>query len=439
MEVTPNQRLVKLRRLLMLFLLVNAIGLGVGVAIWVYALEIEAVNGLRLQLASRLPRLLVLPLMGALGGGLAGALISGVEPGAKGSGIIQVMVWLRGLPVPMGWKVALVKLLASGVAIGGGLPVGPEGPSIQIGASMAKESAGVVGAKGSTRRSAVAIGSGAGLAAIFHSPLGGLAYTLEELLKKADIRVNAIATFATFATVAWTRLLSAAPTSPAWVRNLTPVVVDPSRIDTFRLVDIPFLLLLGVLAGLLAMQYQRWVLRLLLLFRRWRLPPWQLLPLVGLVIGAGAAALPSSFDSPDKLGFDALLGLTTPVLALLALVVQAIGTAVAVAAEAPGGILAPALVVGASLGTLLREFSLVVVHYAPASLLFAGGAAFLGALTRTPLTAILLSFELSKDYALLLPIGFAVLAAIAVADLFERDTLFDLMREETEEELRRAG
>ncbi|MCP9824483.1 chloride channel protein, partial [Synechococcus sp. EJ6-Ellesmere] len=154
MEVTPNQRLVKLRRLLMLFLLVNAIGLGVGVAIWVYALEIEAVNGLRLQLASRLPRLLVLPLMGALGGGLAGALISGVEPGAKGSGIIQVMVWLRGLPVPMGWKVALVKLLASGVAIGGGLPVGPEGPSIQIGASMAKESAGGGGGQGGTPRSA---------------------------------------------------------------------------------------------------------------------------------------------------------------------------------------------------------------------------------------------------------------------------------------------
>lgn len=278
MGVSPNQRLVRLRRLLMLFLLVNAIGLGVGVAIWVYALEIEAVNGLRLQLASHLPRLLVLPLMGALGGGLAGALISGVEPGAKGSGIIQVMVWLRGLPVPMGWKVALVKLLASGVAIGGGLPVGPEGPSIQIGASMAKESAGVVGAKGSTRRSAVAIGSGAGLAAIFHSPLGGLVYTLEELLKKADIRVNAIAAFATFATVAWTRLLSSAPTSPAWMRNLAPIVVDPSRIDTFRLVDIPFLLLLGVLAGLLAMQYQRWVLRLLLLFRRWRLPPGSCCP-----------------------------------------------------------------------------------------------------------------------------------------------------------------
>lgn len=121
--------------------------------------------------------------------------------------------------------------------------------------------------------------------------------------------------------------------------------------------------------------------------------------------------------------------------ALLALAVQAAATAVAVAAEAPGGFLAPALVVGASLGTLLQQVSLALVHDAPASLLFAGAAAFLGALTRTPLTAILLTFELSKNYALLLPIGFCALTAIAVADLFERETIFELLREEAEREL----
>jgi CIC family chloride channel protein len=98
-----------------------------------------------------------------------------------------------------------------------------------------------------------------------------------------------------------------------------------------------------------------------------------------------------------------------------------------VAADAPGGFLAPALVVGASLGGLLQQFSIELFDYAPTSLLFAGGAAFLGALTRTPLTAILLSFELSKNYTLLLPIGFCVLTAIAVADLLQRHTLFDQM------------
>jgi CIC family chloride channel protein len=159
-----------------------------------------------------------------------------------------------------------------------------------------------------------------------------------------------------------------------------------------------------------------------------------LLPLVGLAVGAGWSLLPQAFDNPDGLCFDALLGLDDAPRALLVLAVQAAATAVAVAAEAPGGFLAPALVVGASLGTLMQQLLVSLFDYAPASLLFAGAAAFLGALTRTPLTAILLSFELSKNYALLLPIGLCTLAAIAVADLFERQSLFDLLREEAERE-----
>ncbi|MCX5932712.1 MAG: ClC family H(+)/Cl(-) exchange transporter [Cyanobacteria bacterium] len=424
---TPGR---KIPGLLMLFLLVNTIGIGVAVAIWIYGLEIQAVNALRLQLASHLPRWFVLPLMGVLGGGIAGALISGVEPGAKGSGIVQVMLWLQGVPVPMGWRVAVVKLLASGVAIGGGIPVGPEGPSIQIGASLAKESADQLSANDRQQQVAVAIGSGAGLAAVFHSPLGGVMYTIEELLKRSDVRTNAIAAFASFATIAWTRLLSASPVGPAWLRELLPVIPYPSGVEEFRLVDVPILLLLGVLAGGLAVLYQRGILRLRLALRPLRLEAWQLLPLVGLVIGLGWSLLPGSFDNPDRLDFDALLGLSTSSTALLALGVQGIGTAVAVAAEAPGGFLAPALVVGASLGTLVQQLCLLLFSYAPATLLFAGGGAFLGALTRTPLTAILLTFELSKNYALLLPIGFAVLTAIAVADQLERLTLFDVMLEE---------
>lgn len=430
MAVLRPARQQKIKTLLQLFLLVNAIGIGVAVAIWIYGLEIQAVNALRLQLANHLPRWFVLPLMGLLGGGIAGALISGVEPGAKGSGIVQVMLWLKGVPVPMGWRVAAVKLLASGVAIGGGIPVGPEGPSIQIGASLAKESADRLSASDREHRVAVAIGSGAGLAAVFHSPLGGVMYTIEELLKRSDVRTNAIAAFASFASIAWTRLLSAAPVGPAWLRELLPIIPYPSHLEDFRLVDVPILLVLGVLAGGLAVLYQRGILRLCLALRQLKLEAWQLLPLVGLVIGLGWSLLPDSFDNPDRLDFDALLGLSTPSTALLALGVQGAGTAVAVAAEAPGGFLAPALVVGASLGTLVQQLCLLLFSYAPATLLFAGGGAFLGALTRTPLTAILLTFELSKNYALLLPIGFAVLTAIAVADQLERLTLFDVMLEE---------
>ena len=450
----------RLGRLLRLVLLVNLIGIGVALAIWLYGQEIAAVNGVRLRLAALMPRALVLPVLGLLGGAVAGGLISCWEPAAKGSGIVQVMLFMRGWPIPMGWRVAIVKLLASGIAIGSGIPVGPEGPSIQIGASIACETARGT-AKGAAwgtaretaqasdpghhrndrqqqhhqhQRLAVAIGSGAGLGAVFHAPLGGLAYTLEELLKRADGRSNALAVAASFAAVAWTRLLAQLPLVQPLLVNLAPISQYPSGVNEFRLIDGPQLCLLGALAGLAAVLYQRGILALRRRFCRWRLASWQLLPLVGLAVGAGWSLLPQAFDNPDGLCFDALLGLDDAPRALLVLAVQAAATAVAVAAEAPGGFLAPALVVGASLGTLMQQLLVSLFDYAPASLLFAGAAAFLGSLTRTPLTAILLSFELSKNYALLLPIGFCTLAAIAVADLFERQSLFDMLREEAERE-----
>jgi CIC family chloride channel protein len=416
-----------LARLLRLFLLANAIGAGVGVGIWLYAREIDLITNLRLQLATGLPRALVLPVLGLLGGAAAGGLIA-FEPAARGSGIVHVLLWLRGRAVPLGWRVAVVKLLASGLAIGSGIPVGPEGPSIQIGASVARESADALHG-GRHRRLAVAVGSGAGLAAVFHAPLGGIAYILEEMLGRSSLRTNAVAAFTTFMALVWTRLLNEPGHGPL-LRNLVPITEVPSRVNELRLVDLPLLLGLGVAAALLALPYQRGLLALKRRFERLVLPPWKLLPLLGLAMGALGVLLPPAFDDADHLSFAALAGMNGPLEALRVLLIQGLGTAVAVAADAPGGFLAPALVVGASLGTLVQQLAGITIHLAPATLLFAGGSAFLGALTRTPLTAILLTFELSKDYALLLPIGLCTLAAIAVADLFNNRTVVDAMLEE---------
>ncbi len=95
--------------------------------------------------------------------------------------------------------------------------------------------------------------------------------------------------------------------------------------------------------------------------------------------------------------------------------------------------------VGACLGALLHQISQLLFDYAPSTLLFAGAGAFLGGLCRTPLTAILLTFELSKHYAMLLPIGFCVLTAIAVADLFEPQNLNDVLLKEAQNDPARFG
>ncbi|MCS5692260.1 chloride channel protein [Cyanobium sp. FGCU-6] len=433
MTAVPTRALLpgEVARLLRLFLLANAIGAGVGVGIWLYGREIELITALRLQLAAGLPRALVLPLVGLLGGAAAGGLIA-FEPAARGSGIVHVLLWLRGRAVALGWRVAVVKLLASGLAIGSGIPVGPEGPSIQIGASVARVSADALHS-GRHRRLAVAVGSGAGLAAVFHAPLGGIAYILEEMLGRSSLRSNAVAAFTTFMALVWTRLLNEPGDGPLLLRNLIPIEEVPSRVNELRLIELPLLLGLGVAAALLAFPYQRGLLALKRRFDGLALPAWKLLPLLGLAMGALGVLLPRAFDNADRLSFAALAGMNSPAEALRVLLIQGLGTAVAVAADAPGGFLAPALVVGASLGTLAQQLAGITLHLKPATLLFAGGSAFLGALTRTPLTAILLTFELSKDYALLLPIGLCTLAAIAVADLLARRTVVDAMLEEAME------
>lgn len=417
-----------LGRLLRLALLLNLIGAAVALGIWLYTREIQLITLLRLQLAALFPRAVVLPLLGLLGGAAAGALI-GLEPAARGSGIVHVLLWLRGRRLALGWRVAGVKLLASGLAIGSGIPVGPEGPAIQIGASVARESSDALEA-GRHRRLAVAVGSGAGLAAVFHAPLGGIAYVFEEMLGRSGLLSNTAAAATAFVAVLWTRLLNLPGDGPLLLRNLMPIREVPSRLNELRLIDLPVLVALGVLAALLAWPYQRGLLGLKRRLDGLTLPAWGRLALLGLAMGGLGVLLPPAFDNPEQLSIAALGGLDSPLRALGVLLVLGLGTAVSVAADAPGGFLAPALVVGASLGTLLTTLAGLTLHLTPATLLFAGGSAFLGALTRTPLTAILLSFEISKDYGLLLPIGLCTLTAIAVADRLGGETVVEGMLHE---------
>ena len=76
-----------------------------------------------------MPRWIVLPILGALGGLISGSLIHNFAPSAKGAGVSHIIAFLRHKPVPMGLRVGIVKLFAGIIAIGSGFPLGPEGPA----------------------------------------------------------------------------------------------------------------------------------------------------------------------------------------------------------------------------------------------------------------------------------------------------------------------
>ena len=112
-------------------------GLGASITSISFKTGIYFIHNWRLELLDRFPSIAVLPIIGGLGGAIAGYLIKNIAPAAKGSGVSQIMGFLRHKKVPMNIKVGLVKLVSGIIAIGSGFPLGPEGPSVQMGGSVA--------------------------------------------------------------------------------------------------------------------------------------------------------------------------------------------------------------------------------------------------------------------------------------------------------------
>lgn len=133
-------------------------GLAAATTVLVFQLGISSLGSWRIRLLADGPAWLVLSGFGAIGGLLAGLLIQTLAPEASGSGITQVMLFLRRRAVPIGLRIALVKLAAGILAIGSGLPLGPTGPAIQMGSSVAWSLARLLRAPQAFQRVIVAAG-----------------------------------------------------------------------------------------------------------------------------------------------------------------------------------------------------------------------------------------------------------------------------------------
>ena len=195
------------RRWLMVVLALMFTGLGAALTGVLFKVGIKVLGAWRLELLADLPAWAVLPGLGATGGLVSGLLVSRLAPSAGGSGITHIMGFLNHRAVPMGLKVGLVKLVAGIVAIGSGFPLGPEGPAVQMGGSVAWQLARWLRAPAAFRRVIVAAGGGAGIAAVFHAPIGGFFYAIEELLHSVRPVVMLLVIVTTFLADAWADVL----------------------------------------------------------------------------------------------------------------------------------------------------------------------------------------------------------------------------------------
>jgi CIC family chloride channel protein len=365
---------------------------------------------------------LVPPLAGALSAGLAVALVHRIAPEAAGSGIPHlkaVLYWFRS----MRWQAILpVKFFGGLLGIGGGLALGREGPTVQMGGALGAAVAHWLQVSPRERQTLIAAGAGAGLAAAFNAPLAGLAFVLEELQRHFAPAVFG----ATFVAALTADVVTRSVTGQLPVFHVAPMPVLP-------LLALPVILVLGLLAGVLGVAFNRSLLHALTVFTRVRRWPASLHGvLVGAAVGLLGLCIPTALGSGQRL-VEAVLQGQIRLLYIPGWFLLRFGlTMVSYGCGAPGGIFAPLLVLGALLGLAVGELAhlgLPGIVPSPAPFAVIGMAAYFAAIVRAPLTGIVLIVEMTNSYELMLPLLVACFAAYAVADFIMDRPIYEALLE----------
>ncbi|HBL10675.1 MAG TPA: chloride channel protein [Cyanobacteria bacterium UBA11162] len=376
----------------------------------------------RIEASDLLPPILVLPTFGLVFGLLSGYLVERLAPEASGSGIPQIKAALALFPIPLDLRVALVKLISTILSLAGGLTLGRQGPTVHIGAALAAQFSRWLPTSPSHRRQMIAAGAAAGLAAGFNAPIAGILFVVEELLQDFSGLTLGTAILASFIGAVISRILGG--------RSLDLNLELGHLNSTFSAPEIPFYLMLGLLAGLFGALFNRGILLSLTLQRRLNLPLPLKVGLAGFICGCFVSLLPPAFRNNSGLRELLITGDASWEFTGLAFVIYFFLTLFSYGSGAPGGLFQPSLVLGSALGYLVGVSEFNILHLAsPKTYALAGMGAFFSAVSKVPVTAIVIVFEITADFNLVLPLMITCVVSYMVADRFAKGSLYQRLLE----------
>jgi CIC family chloride channel protein len=362
--------------------------------------------------------------------GVAAWLVRRFSPYASGSGIPRVEAVLKEEIPPAPLPLIPVKFLGGVLAIGAGLALGREGPTVQMGASLAHFVGKVFRRSWADTRVLLAAGAGAGLATAFNAPIAGAVFVLEELVRRFETRIAIAALGASATAIAVARLFLG--DAPDFRVAALPYPGSEARLLFF---------VLGAVAGFVAVAYNQTLLGTIAAADRLSRWPVELrAALVGGGVGILAWFAPALVGGGETLTQSTLGGaLTLSVLPLVFLLRFGLG-AVSYAARTPGGLFAPLLVLGAQLGLLfgvLCRLTLPGLDLPPEAYAVVGMAAFFTAVVRAPVTGIVLIIEMTGSFTMLLPMLGACFVAMLVPTMPGNAPIYDSLGDRPS--ARRAG
>jgi CIC family chloride channel protein len=412
-----------------IFLLVfaNIIGIGAGFGAiffrWLIAFfqNIFFIHGEKVLSFMGSYYVLIIPMVGGL---VVGLLIYFFSSETKGHGVPEVMLAVAIGGSKIRPRVAAIKALVSSICIGSGGSVGREGPIVQISSALGSTFGQMFRLTEDKTRILIACGAAGGIAATFNAPLAGIFFALEIILREYGVRY--------FSSVVLSSV-TATVVSRAYLGN-NPAFQTP-HYELLSNWDFLFYLILGFLAAFIGLLFIKVLYKSESIFDAFRIPPYVKPAIGGLVLGLIGLYFPQIFGVGYHSIEQTLNGQLAPMLIFGLVGLKILATSLTLGSGGSGGVFAPSLFIGAMLGSSFGSLIHLIFPDIPVSTgayaLVGMGAVFAGA-AKAPISAILILFEMTGDYKILLPLMIACVISTLVVSKISRDSIYTL-------KLRRRG
>jgi chloride channel protein, CIC family len=393
------------------------IGALTGAAVVAFILLTERM-GLRLYPVGGAPwRRLLYPVAGSLG---IGYLLYRYFPNARGSGVPQTKAALYAREGRITIRTVFGKFFCTSATLASGIPLGREGPSVQVGAGIASVLGRFLGLRPEKVKALVPVGAAAAIAAAFNTPLAAVVFALEEIV--GDLHAPVLGSVVLASATSWGVLRLFLGNSPLF------------KVPQYQLVhpaEFAIYAVLGVLGGLVSVAFTKMLLGMRERFLRLPANTFWFHPLAGgLLVGVVGWFVPQVMGVGYGYVGHALNGNMALRLMALLVILKLITVTTSYASGNAGGIFGPALFIGAmlggSLGTVAHRLFPAYTASSGAYALVGMGAAFAG-IVRAPMTSVLMIFEMTQDYAVIVPLMISNLVSLFISSRLQPEPIYEAL------------
>ena len=417
---TPLLRLVaklQQREDQVFLVLALVIGALTGLAVVAFILLTERM-GMRLYPAGGAPwRRLLFPVMGSLG---IGYLLFRYFPNARGSGVPQTKAALFAGGGRITLRTVVGKFFCTSATLASGIPLGREGPSVQVGAGIGSVLGRRLGLRPEKVKALLPVGAAAAIAAAFNTPLAAVLFSLEEIM--GDLHAPVIGAVVLASATSWVVLRLLLGNNPLF------------KVPQYQLVhplELAIYAVLGVAGGLVSVTFTKLLLGMRERFLRFPKGTLWFQPLTGgLVVGLMGWFVPQVLGVGYGYVGDVLNGRMALNLMILLVVLKLLAVTTSYASGNAGGIFGPALFIGAMLGGAVGTFAhrlLPSYTATPGAYALVGMGAVFAGIVRAPMTSVVMIFEMTQDYAVIVPLMIANLVSLFISSRLQRQPIYEAL------------